>query len=217
MITFPLSKNYNWKTAGNWTRNIMQHERYKKSKGEEIIEDILKKGFGLKLVKIPQSKNESPDFFVIKDDQRVAVMEVKDIDDPLHHYLLSEATREEEMKNAERIEKSYRSRILEKDGKGSKQLLRYKFSKLPLILVFVSFDMTDFYDLKSYLNECVQLKYSLEVDLYIWLNVHEPIWGSKNFEINKGAVKSLTLQGDSFMKDFLSSIKLLHLPLKISL
>ena len=160
------------------------------SESEKFIQDLFNKKFGIKLIKIKESSDKSPDFEFINNETRVFVCELKDIQ-------YAERTSENgwsisyynSIKEATRIDNSV-SRVAQKIYDGHKQLVSYSEPKVLIILnseplVDIK-DLVEAYDgYHSYGNEdfgynnVCSAKISngriksvkQNIDLYIWIDV----------------------------------------------
>lgn len=117
--------------------------------------------------------------------------------------------------SSKRHEKNHYSKIQKHFDKAMKQLSGYRNSK---ILGFVSFDMTDFKDLKDFLEGQYKLGINTEFpDLCILVKAHELIYRSGKFTLKQFRVMEFTEQGKKLMNSDLLFIKSLSFPLKIEI
>jgi len=119
-----------------------------------------------------------------------------------------------EHENSTRLEKSYYRKIKKHFNKAMEQLSGY--NNYPKILVFVSFDMTDFNDLKKFLGYRRSPNISMRFpDLCILLKVQEPIYQSGKIKVTETGFVRFTKQGEKLINNNLSFIKKLSLSLRL--
>jgi len=101
------------------------------------------------------------------------------------------------------LHKRFRSAIENKTLKATEQLSNYE---LPKILTFVVFNMANFIDLMKYLQEPQNGPLN-NLDLIVWLEIHEPIKRNGNFNIKRIYTKSFSENGDSLYEKYFSFLK----------
>lgn len=122
---------------------------------------------------------------------------------------------EKDKNHSERLLRAYRGQIDEKYRKALLQLSGYH---LPRIIVFVSFNMADVFDLRNYLREPHQEDLH-KIDLCVWLNVNKGTGRSKTINLTKAGLIFFTKTGDALLNGELFFFRELEpkLPLKLYL
>ena len=121
--------------------------------------------------------------------------------------------------HSRRLQAKYRSQIERKYEQGISQLRDYVY---PKILIFISFNMADLFDLKAYLMEPQREWSNQEIpDLCLWFNIDESVRQQKTINITKlGLIIGPSQTQGKFLVDqyfyFFKSLEL-RLPIKLIL
>jgi hypothetical protein len=132
--------------------------KYQSELGEKAVKAVFKTFYNLELKKIPEDNNEkTPDFEVLdQDESLIAICEVKSLVDTANiHSNESTLSLEEQTRLSIHRDRNHRSKI-EKHYNNSIEKFD-KYTSIPKIVAFVSFDMTDHIDLDNKLNEYLKL------------------------------------------------------------
>ncbi len=188
-------------------------EKYQNDLGEKIPLTVFDVFYRLKLEKIPESlDNLSPDY-AVRDESGVLIArcEVKSLIDVIGPADLSidmdHAAMAEKMR---RLDRNHRSKLRGHHEKAISQLTKY--SDLPTIVFFVSFDMTDHIDLLMMLQDNREIFPEAErADLYILMKVYLGTIPTGEFQITQSAlVADNTERGTEFANKYLSWDKALR-------
>ena len=186
-------------------------EKYQSELGEKIPKVVFKRLYDLNLEKIPEKNcKRSPDYKVLdKEGVIIAHCEVKSCVDStpsrtFNPIIFDDKTLLEISEKGEKSNQNYFSKLMKHHQKAVKQLDDYQ--KLPTLLIFVSFDMTDSRDMDKMLQEYAELYSSSPMaDVYILLKVHQKDMPSENFDLYEiGIIHNDTDQGKNFVSKYMS-------------
>lgn len=114
---------------------------------ELIVQGLFQNKIGVVLEKIKKTSKKTPDFWIQKDGERIAVCEIKTLTDPEHQY--TDISANDRSWNSARRERSLSERMRTGHVIASQQLQGYV---LPRILLYLNYDMADHLDLDQLLN-----------------------------------------------------------------
>lgn len=175
---------------------------YQSKLGEKAVKILFETFYNLQLIKISEIKGKkTPDYKVInKKGDIVANTEVKtcvDITKPCEDNL--DITQEKFLEILKKEDRDHRGKLSNHHTKALSQLKEY--IDLPTMIVFISFDMTDYIDMDMVLEEHKKLyPFSPMADIYVIVKVNHNITPSNAFEI-KEAIRFMynTDKGKDFL------------------
>ncbi len=162
-------------------------DEYQSELGERATKIVFESFYNLRLRKVPKKKGQrTPDYEIIDEDgNTVAVSEVKsfvDIIGPTDPKKKIDYEKFAEISKAR--DRNHRSKLRKQHGKALSQLAGY--TNIPTLVIFVSFDMTDYIDMAQVLQEHKDLyPDSKMADAYILMKVHQGIIPSNTFDIKE--------------------------------
>ncbi|MDO8515651.1 MAG: hypothetical protein Q7S28_00175 [bacterium] len=165
---------------------MKQLETLQSELGEKVPKIVLGKFYNLTLVKIPLAKNrKTPDYKIFNNTELIAISEVKScvsIIGPADINL--ETSYEEIAEISKKRDKNHRSKLGKHHDKALSQLPNDQ--NLPTVIIFVSFDMTDYIDMGMMLQDHKETYPSASMaDVYVLIKIHQGIIPSNNFEIKE--------------------------------
>jgi hypothetical protein len=186
--------------------------KYQNDLGEKASEILFENAYNLKLKKIPRKKNYKTPDYEIKDSNGkiIAICEIKScIDSSTAESVDFEISGDDLLEISKHRERNYKSKLERHHNKAMSQLSSYP--DIPILIIFVSFDMTDYIDMHRMLQEDKELyPMSQMADAYLIMKVHQGLIPSDVFEI-KDVIRMAysNKRGEVFLNNYLPQSKIL--------
>lgn len=183
-------------------------EIYQSKLGEEAVKLFIERCWNLELKKIPERKGKKTPDYEIKDNEGniIAICEVKSCTDSS----VVDSGNSKIFELSQKAERSHTSKLEKHNSKAMSQLVNY--SNFPIIIIFVSFDMTDSIDMSNMLQQHKSLYPNSKIaDVYLLFKVHQNLIPSSTFEINQTPMfKYDNSHGKDFLDKYFSLEKALE-------
>lgn len=159
-------------------------EQYQSELGEKAAKIVLEKMHGFRMEKVPEKKGKKSYDYIIKDHSRgvIAVCEVKSLVDTTRPIdFATDLSSEKEAELSKARDRNHRSKLMRHHDKAVSQL---DGSGVPTLVIFVSFDMTDYIDMGQVLQDYKELyPASPMADFYFLMKIYQGIIPSNTFDI----------------------------------
>lgn len=178
---------------------------YKSELGEAVPKIVLNKLFHLELKKIPKKKGKRTPDYKIEDNEGnvLAVCEIKSLIDSPDEFD-AELSYEEEGLRSRKRDRNHRTKIRRGLGEALNQLKNYSDSVT--LVIFISFDMTDYIDLQQVLNDKETFPSSFEADAYMLIKAHQSLVPSQEFKVKETSHILFNLgKGQIFAEKYMST------------